>query len=215
MEDNDSPRRMRGKAAKRRASKTAASRRISGTYAAPVRCQAIYTEVFRLDRKADEKIQVEAAERLNLGRHAAKCRICTHARRQEIEEDYFAWKSPTQIAQDYGLADRSSVYRHAVALNLYPKCRRNLRTPLERIIEQAGDIKANASAIVAAVQIYARINAHWEMIEPDEHLELHDLFDRMKPEEYDAYAKDGTLPTWFQDEIAAAGGRVPKGEDDV
>ena len=74
--------------------------------------------------------------------------------------------------------------------------------------------KANASAVVAAVQAYAKINARGEWIERDEHLGLHDLFDRMTPEELDAYAKHKTLPSWFQEEIVAAGGRVPEEEDD-
>ena len=76
--------------------------------------------------------QPKAAERPNLGRHAAICRICAHPRRQEIEEDF---GRPAQIAKDYGLADRSSVYRHVLALNLFPRRRRNVRAALERIIE--------------------------------------------------------------------------------
>jgi hypothetical protein len=156
-----------------------------------------------------------AARRPNLGRHAANCRICSHAKRQEIEQDFIAWGSPAKIAQDFELPDRSSVYRHAHALGLFRRRQRNVRAALERIIEQAGEVEANASAVVAAVQAYAKINARGEWIEPDEHLELHDLFDRMKPEEYDAYAKDGTLPSWFQDEIVAAGGRVLKGDGDA
>ena len=156
-----------------------------------------------------------AARRPNLGRHAANCRICSHPQRQEIEQDFIAWVSPAKIAQGFQLGDRSCVYRHAHALRLFKRRQRNVRAALERIIEQAGDVEANASAVVAAVQAYAKINARGEWIEPDEHLELHDLFDRMKPEEYDAYAKDGTLPSWFQDEIAAAGAQVLKGDGDA
>jgi hypothetical protein len=36
----------------------------------------------------------------------------------EIEADFISWRSPTAIAQEYGLADRASVYRHAHALGL-------------------------------------------------------------------------------------------------
>jgi hypothetical protein len=154
-------------------------------------------------------------EPVDLDRHAAKCRICSHAQRHNIEADFVDWRSPAQIAQDYGLADRSSIYRHAHALRLFGRRRRNMRAALELIIEQVGDVEVNASAVVAAVQVCAKINARGELIESDDRLELHDLFDRMKPEEYDAYAKDGTLPTWFHDEIAAAGGRALKGDDHV
>jgi hypothetical protein len=85
---------------------------------------------------------------------------------------------------------------------------------LELIIEQASDVDVSASAVVAAVQAYAKINGRGQWVEPDAHLELHDLFDRMSPEEQEAYAKEATLPQWFQAEIAAAGGRVPKKDED-
>jgi hypothetical protein len=111
------------------------------------------------------------------------------------------------------LGNRCSVYRHAHALNLFPKRGRNLRTALGHIIEQAGDVEANPGAVVAAILAYAKLNARGEVIERNEHLELHDLFDRMSSAELEAYAKSGTLPSWFQDEIAAVGGRVPKGDD--
>ena len=81
-------------------------------------------------------------------------------------------------------------------------------------MERVDDVKLNASAVVAAVQTCAKIDRRGEWVEVDEHLELHDLFDRMSPEECDAYAKEGTLPQWFQDAIAAAGGRVPKKDED-
>jgi hypothetical protein len=161
-------------------------------------------------RNPRQTIQVKVAEHPNLGRHAANCRICSHPQRQEIEQDFIAWASPAKIAQDFGLPDRSSVYRHAHALGLFRRRQRNVRAALERIIEQAGDVEANPSAVVAAVQAYAKINSRGQWIEPDEHLELEDLIDRMNRDELEAYAKDGTLPSWFRDEITAAGGQVPK-----
>jgi len=148
-------------------------------------------------------------------RHSAHCRVCAHDQRQEIEDDFVDWKSTAQIVREYRLANRYSVYRHMRALNLFPKRRRNVRAALERIIEHAGDIEVSASAVVAAVQALAKLNCRGELIEPDEQLELRDPFDRMTRDEYEAYAKDGTVPDWFKDEIAAVGGRVPKGENDA
>ena len=55
---------------------------------------------------------------LNMGRHAAGCGICNHSHKDEIERDLINRKSPTRIAKEYGLKDRSSVYRHAHALGL-------------------------------------------------------------------------------------------------
>lgn len=36
-----------------------------------------------------------------------------------------------------------------------------------------------------------------------EHVNLNELFDRMTREEMDAYAKDGTLPSWFEEAVGA------------
>ncbi len=55
---------------------------------------------------------------VNLGRHAAECKICAHAR-EEIEREFISWRSPATIAKSYKLANRASVYRHAHALGLY------------------------------------------------------------------------------------------------
>ncbi len=53
------------------------------------------------------------------GRHAAECKICAHAQREEIEREFINWRSPVAIAKHYKLANRASVYRHAHALGLY------------------------------------------------------------------------------------------------
>jgi hypothetical protein len=156
----------------------------------------------------------EASGRPNLARHAANCKICHHALREEIERDFIDWRSPAKIAREFGLRDRSSIYRHAHKFKLFGRRRRNLRVSLEYIIEHASDVDVNASAVVAAVQVCAKINGRGLLVERDEHLALHDLFDRMSPEEYDTYAKEATLPRWFRDAIAAAGGRVPKKDED-
>jgi hypothetical protein len=156
-----------------------------------------------------------AVRRPNIFRHALKCRICVHPQRQMIEDDFVDWKSAAQIVREFRLANRHSLYRHARALNLFPKRRRNVRAALELIIEHAGDIEVNASAIVAAVQALAKINARGELIEREENLTFRNLFDRMTAEELSAYWKHNSLPTWFKDEIIAAGGQVPKEDIDA
>jgi hypothetical protein len=152
-----------------------------------------------------------AAEPTRLSRHAAKCRVCSHPRRDEIEADFIQWDSLATIVREYGLGNRSTVYRHALALNLTAKRRRNIRVVLDKFIEQTDAVHPSAAAIIAAVEMSAKLNARGEWIEPDEHLELQDLFDRMTPEEKGAYAKDGKLPTWFRKAIAAVGGKIPEG----
>jgi hypothetical protein len=139
----------------------------------------------------------QTAKAVNLGRHERCCKICSHKKCEDIEQDFVAWKSPIAIAAEYGLADRMNIYRHAKALGLYEKRRRNIRAALERIIERAGDVEVTASAVVAAIQACAKINAQGQWIDRTEHVNLNELFDRMTRDELEAYAKDAKLPDWF------------------
>jgi hypothetical protein len=124
--------------------------------------------------------------------------VCAHEQCDEIESAFIGWKSPAAIAEEYGLADRASVYRHAHALGLFEKRKRNIRAALERIIEKAGEVDVTASAVVAAVQAYAKINAAGQWIDRTEQVSLNDLFDRMSTSELEEYAQSGTLPKWFE-----------------
>ncbi len=145
-----------------------------------------------------DKNSSTAEKSVSIGRHRRNCSVCAHAVREEIEADFIAWRSPAVIAAEYGLADRSSVYRHARALGLFAKRQRNVRAALERIIERAGEVDVTASAVVAAVQAYSKINAAGQWIERTEQVSLNDLFDRMSTEELEEYAQRGTLPKWFE-----------------
>jgi hypothetical protein len=89
------------------------------------------------------------------------------------------------------------VYRHAHALGLFPKRQRNVRAALEKIIERAGEVEVNATAVVSAVSTYARINAAGQLVERSERIDLNQLFDRMTVAELEQYARDGKLPAWF------------------
>ncbi|MFZ0339890.1 MAG: hypothetical protein WAL45_17810, partial [Terracidiphilus sp.] len=73
----------------------------------------------RQQRKPDESV--------SLGRHQRNCSVCGHKQREEIESAFIGWRSPAAIAEEYGLADRTSVYRHAHALGLFPKRQKNIR----------------------------------------------------------------------------------------
>jgi hypothetical protein len=139
----------------------------------------------------------------SLSRHARGCRICAHPNREEIERDFLSWVSPAKIASEYKLLNRATVYRHAHALDLFPKRARNLRGALERIIERVGEVEVSASAVVAAIQAYAKINAAGQWVERNELINLNDLFDRMSIEELEAYAKNGALPGWFVHTVGA------------
>src|SRR5262252_6162188 len=89
-------------------------------------------------------------------RHARDCKVCNHKDREAIEQEWISWGDTTQIAKHYELS-RNSIYRHAQMLGLYEKRDRNIRAALGRIIEKAGAVEVTASAVVSAIQAYAKI----------------------------------------------------------
>ena len=50
-------------------------------------------------------------ERANLGRHRRNCLICSHTQREEIENDFVMWKSPSRSwkSADYEIGQASIV----------------------------------------------------------------------------------------------------------
>jgi hypothetical protein len=154
------------------------------------------------------------ATAVNLGRHRRQCTICQHPDREEIEADFTAWRSPVLIAEEYGLSDRKTVYRHAHALDLFPKRGRNIRAALESIIEKAGEAEVSASAVVAAVQAYAKINAAGAWIDRTEMVSMNDLFARMSTAELETYASTGVLPTWLNAVLPVTADHSP-GDDNA
>ena len=148
-------------------------------------------------RKPNAQRERESRQPISQGRHGARCLICAHKEREEIEQSFVAWVSPAKIAEEHGVS-RDGVYRHAHALGLMEKRRRNVRAALERIIEKAGEVEVNAASVVSAVSAYARINSRGEWVERAETVNLTELFQRMTSSELEAYAKTGTLPDWFQ-----------------
>jgi hypothetical protein len=141
--------------------------------------------------------QPKTNKRVSLGRHGRYCKICNHENRAEIEADFVNWKGLSGITREFGLRNRMNIYRHAHALGLFEKRRRNLRAVLERIIERVDEVEVNAAAIISAVQALAKINFQGQWIERAEHVNLNELFERMSKQELDSYAREGILPEWF------------------
>jgi hypothetical protein len=155
-------------------------------------------------RKSERNPSLEVDKTVNKGRHEYHCTICSHTERKEIEQAFLNWGSPSRISKQYSVS-RDSIYRHAHALGLMEKRRRNVRAALEQIIEKAGDVEASATAVVSAVAAFAKINANGQWVDRSEHVSLNELFDRMTQEEMETYAKEGTLPTWFERTLGAIG----------
>lgn len=95
-----------------------------------------------------------------LDRHSRKCQVCHHPYRREIEADYLRWRSLREIASSFGLADQTSVWRHACATGLRDDRQRRIAYALHPLLEQSEDtfIKATPSAIISAVRTYSQIN---------------------------------------------------------
>lgn len=135
---------------------------------------------------------------ISRGRHEQHCTICKHPDRESIEREFVSWRSPVGIAKVYGLADRSSVYRHAHAFGLFEKRRRNIRMALEKLIERADEVvEMTGPTVVSAIVAYSKINSEGRFVERRERVDLNALFEKMSKDELEAYAKDGTLPLWF------------------
>ena len=87
-------------------------------------------------------------------------------------------------------------------------CSRNVNAisgpALERITEKAGEVEVTSSAVVAAIQAYAKINAAGQWVDRTEHISLNDMFGRMANEELTEYAETGALPGWFSTATATA-----------
>jgi hypothetical protein len=64
-------------------------------------------------------------------------------------------------------------------------------------------VEVTATAVVAAVQAYGRLNAQGQWIERVEHLNLNKLFERMTEAEMEEYARQGALPGWFELALSA------------
>jgi len=137
----------------------------------------------------------------DLERHATRCTICKHPQLDEIEKEFVSWTSVGEIVKEFGIPERSSIYRHARATGLFEKRDRNVKLALGRIIERAGDIMPNANAVVAAAVALSKINADGKYVERRELLNLTPIFERMTPTELEVYAASGTLPSWAQSAV--------------
>jgi hypothetical protein len=158
-----------------------------------------------LRERRDPEAQQKRKEALSRERHEVQCSVCRHPERATIEKEWTSWGNTSRLAKEYSLS-RDSLYRHAHALGLFSKRQRNIRAALERIIERSEDVEVTASAIVSAIQAYAKINANGQWIDRVEGVSLNELFDRMTKQELETYAREGTLPDWFSSVVTTAEG---------
>jgi hypothetical protein len=131
--------------------------------------------------------------------HKTHCKVCKHQNLAEIETQFVAWEPPSSIARRNRL-NVLGLFRHAHALGLFAKRDSNVRAALSRIIEKGMRLReVTASAVVQAIAVFSKINAAGKWIDRSETVNLGDLFERMSDQEMEDYARDGTLPRWFEE----------------
>jgi hypothetical protein len=116
------------------------------------------TRVRRTLRTGSQPADAASKPRAASSRHSRLCNVCKHPDRDAIELEFLRWRCPDDIANDHGIADRSSIYRHAHATGIFRRRRQTIRLALEPLLEQACTVNVNASAIISAVRLYAQMS---------------------------------------------------------
>jgi hypothetical protein len=117
----------------------------------------------------------ETARRADLERHSRKCTICRHPDRDAIEHDFLHWCHPVDIAEQFGLADHSSIYRHAHATGLFARRRQSICIALEPLLEHVHTIDVTAATVISAVRLYAQLNGESDRVRPAKTVIVHHI----------------------------------------
>ena len=112
------------------------------------------------------ELESEVAPTENEDRHSRKCTICNHPDRDDIDQAFLHWSRGESIVREFQLPSLSCLYRHAHACGLWNLRRSHIRRALDRIIEQAGECKATANAILRAIEISCRFDQDGRYVEP-------------------------------------------------
>ncbi len=100
-------------------------------------------------------------------RHARKCAICQSEDRAEIEELFLHWISVGYIASMYSeIPNRMTIHRHVYATGLYEFRRRNLRSALDRLVENADTCKVTGDCVLRAIRAHSRLSEDGRWREP-------------------------------------------------
>jgi hypothetical protein len=102
----------------------------------------------------------------DFSRHSRRCSICSHPDRDLIEGDFVRWRSPEKIARDFQITDRISIYRHAHAVGLFARRKRELGRVLEGILESAEFCTdSSCDEVIRAARLYSHLDDHGKWTE--------------------------------------------------
>ena len=136
-------------------------------------------------------------------RHSRECSVCLHPSREEIEREFCEWKPAATISRERKIT-RQALYKHVRAVGLFEKRDRNIKAALGRFIERGYRVRVTASAFIAAITAYTKINAEGEWVDKQENVNATRnlaLFDRMTNGELLKYAETGQLPEWWNPNV--------------
>lgn len=103
----------------------------------------------------------------DLARHSRRCTVCSHPDRDAIEAEFIRWRSPIRIAEEYGIVDRRSIYRHAQATGLIHRRRREASRVLEHVLERAESTPTEEfDVITRALRLYTHLDDDARFREP-------------------------------------------------
>ncbi|MGH9734441.1 MAG: hypothetical protein ACRD8A_07620 [Candidatus Acidiferrales bacterium] len=117
---------------------------------------------------AESSLQASAsAPPPDLARHSRRCLVCSHPDRDAIEAEFIRWRSPIRIAEEYGIADRKSIYRHAHATGLMHRRRCEASRVLEHVLERAESTPTEEfDVITRALRLYTHLDVDARFREP-------------------------------------------------
>ena len=129
-------------------------------------------EAARAEEARARKAQARAESRRvpKAERHSRKCAICHQPDREATDQSYIHWVSSSYIVHEYKLSSQVALHRHAVATGLYGRRRGNVQHALDRIIEQAGDSRPTADAVIRAIRATSLLTEDGRWAEPPRRL---------------------------------------------
>jgi hypothetical protein len=118
-------------------------------------------------------------------RHSRKCKICNSPDREDIDLAYIHWVPLRRIVFEYtDVTSEVSLYRHALATGLFSRRRSRFQHCLDRIIEQAGDTRPTADAVIRAIRASSILNEQGRWVEPPRHVVVehrHSVYPTLSP----------------------------------
>jgi len=128
---------------------------------------------------------------MNENRHSARCTVCNHPEKADIEASYLAYAPVDGIAAEYDL-NRDAIYRHVAAFpQLKERRASNLAGLCEWIVEkgQLQDIEITPALFASAITTAAKLRGAFIADRPQASLE------QATDAELQFYVVNGRLPT--------------------